>query len=129
MPRFDTAELPPWYSCGASFRTRARAARSFISLEMSESRFSSAWRTTGVIRPPGIDTATPTSACLWRSMPPSVQVTLASGTRISDIASALITMSLTDTFQAGFLSLSIGAAALMSARSASSASISVSIVR
>ena len=56
----------------------------------------SAWRTIGVISPPGIATATPISARLWRSMPSSVQVTLASGTRISAIASALMTKSLTD---------------------------------
>ena len=60
-------------------------------------------------------------------MPPSVQVTLASGTRWSASASALMTRSLTETFHAGLPSLSFGAAALMSVRSASSASISVSI--
>src|SRR5262245_27859090 len=96
MPRFETALVPPWYSCGASLRARARAAKSFISLEMTESDFCSAWRTTGVIKPPGIDTATPMSECLCRSMAPSVHVTLASGTRCSASASALMTKSLTE---------------------------------
>src|SRR5262249_42255841 len=96
MPRFETALVPPWYSCGASLRARARAAISFISLEMTESDFCSAWRPTGVIKPPGIDTATPMSECLCRSMAPSVHVTLASGTRCSASASALMTKSLTE---------------------------------
>jgi hypothetical protein len=64
---------------------------------MAESVFISALRTTGVMSPPGIDTATPTSACLCFSIAPSVQDTLASGTRIMAIASALITKSLTET--------------------------------
>jgi hypothetical protein len=32
-------ELPPTYSCGASLRSRARVARSFISAERAESDF------------------------------------------------------------------------------------------
>src|SRR5262249_13095445 len=54
------------------------------------------WRTTGVISPPGIETATPMSECLCLSRAPSVQVTLASGTRWSASASALMTKSLTE---------------------------------
>ena len=37
MPRLDTAVVPPWYSSGLSLRARARAAKSFISLEMVDS--------------------------------------------------------------------------------------------
>ena len=96
MPRLDTALVPPWYSSGLSFRARARAAKSFISFEIAESDFVSALRTTGVISPPGIETAIPMSECLCLSMPPSVQVTLASGTRCSASASALMTKSLTE---------------------------------
>ena len=60
---------------------RPRARRiSFISFEITVSDLVSALRITGVIRPPGIETATPTSAYLCLSMPASVQVTLASGT-------------------------------------------------
>ena len=64
MPRLETAAVPPWYSSGLSLRPLARAPRSFISLEIAESVFSSARRTMGVMRPPGMETATPTSACL-----------------------------------------------------------------
>ncbi len=40
MPRFDTDEVPPWYSWGFSFFARARATMSFSSLEIVESDFS-----------------------------------------------------------------------------------------
>src|SRR6266571_568742 len=96
MPRLEIAVAPPWYSSGLSFRARARAARSFISVEIAESDFSSPLRTTGVISPPLIATATPTSECLCLSMAPSVQVTFASGTRCRASASALMTKSLTE---------------------------------
>src|SRR5262245_17774483 len=79
MPRLETDEVPPWYSCGLSFRPRARVARSFISLEIVESDLLSALRMIGVISPPGIATATPTSECLCLTMPDSVQLTLQSG--------------------------------------------------
>ena len=51
MPRLEIAEEPPWYSAGLSFFSLARAARSFISLEMAESDFPSALRITGVSKP------------------------------------------------------------------------------
>jgi hypothetical protein len=63
---------------------------------MVESVFVSALRMIGVISPPGIATATPMSECLCLSMPPSVQLTLAFGTRCNAIAIALMTKSLTD---------------------------------
>ena len=53
MPRFDTAEVPPWYSSGFSLRARARAAKSFISLEITDSVLVSAARTTGRDQPAG----------------------------------------------------------------------------
>ena len=53
MPRLETAVVPPWYSSGFSLRVRARAARSFISLEMVDSVLVSALRMIGVISPPG----------------------------------------------------------------------------
>ena len=70
---------------------------SFISLAMTDSVFSSAWRMIGVISPPGIDTATPTSACLCCTIAVSVHETLADGTSRSASAIALMTMSLTET--------------------------------
>ena len=88
--------MPPWYSSGLSFLARARAAKSFISFEITDSDLASAWRTTGVMSPPGMETATPMSECLCLSMAASVQVTLASGTRWSASASALMTKSFTE---------------------------------
>ncbi len=88
--------VPPWYSSGLSLRARARAAKSFISPEIVDSDLVSALRMIGVIRPPGIATATPISECLCLSMPPSVQLTLQLGIRCSAIAIALMTKSLTE---------------------------------
>src|SRR6476620_8277085 len=96
IPRFDTAVVPPRYSSGLSFRARARAAKSFISAEIVDSDLVSALRMIGVIKPPGIATATPTSECLCLTMPDSVQLTLQSGILCSAIAKALMTKSLTD---------------------------------
>src|SRR5213079_3749213 len=88
MPRLETAVVPPWYSSGFSLRERARVAKSFISLEMVDRVLVSALRMIGVIRPPGIATATPISECLCLSMPASVQLTLQFGIRYSAIAIA-----------------------------------------
>ena len=129
MPRFDTAVVPPWYSSGFSFFCRARAAMSFISLEMADSVLVSAERTTGVMSPPGIDTATPMSACLCFSMAASVQDTLASGTRFRASASALMMKSLTDSLKVGLPSLSFGAVPLTCSRNAIKASSSMSAER
>src|SRR5262245_38441302 len=96
MPRLEMEVVPPWYSCGASRRLRARSARSRISLEISDSDLSSAWRMMGVNSPPSMATATPTSEYLWRNVPASVQVALAAGTWASASASALMAKSLTD---------------------------------
>ncbi|MNC94221.1 hypothetical protein D3C83_110260 [compost metagenome] len=63
------------------------------------------------------------------SMPPSVQVALASGTAFNAIAIALMIMSLSETFQAGLPSLSLGAAELICSRNSMRASISVSMFR
>ncbi len=71
-------------------------ARSFISLEMAESDFSSACLTIGVISPNGSATATPMSECLCLTMAASVQLTFACGTRCNASAKALTTKSLTE---------------------------------
>jgi hypothetical protein len=39
MPRFEIENVPPMYSCGFSFFSRARAARSFISAAICASPF------------------------------------------------------------------------------------------
>jgi len=76
--------VPPWYSSGLSFgggAGRARAAKSFISAEITEIGLVSAlrddWRDQGRRASPR---ATPNIgiACV-SSMPPSVQLTLALG--------------------------------------------------
>ena len=90
------ADEPPWYSAGLSFFSLARAARSFISLEMAESDLPSAFRITGVSNPPSIATATPTSECLKRRMRSPAQTAFAAGTRCKASASALMTKSLTE---------------------------------
>ena len=64
MPRFEIENVPPMYSCGFSFFSRARAARSFISAAICASPLVCASRTTGVISPPSIATATDTCADL-----------------------------------------------------------------
>src|SRR5216684_1635797 len=121
MPRLEMADVPPWYSPGMSFLSRARAANSFISRAMAESVFASALRMTGVIRPPSIATATPMSLCLKRRMRSSAQIALAAGTRCSAAAQALISRSLTESLKS--------AAALTSSRSSSSRPMSTSAVR
>ena len=73
----------------------------------------------GVMRPPGIDTAMPMSACLCFTMAFSVQVTLASGTLMSAMAMALMMKSLTEIFQRGLPSLSLGACRFRRSRSSS----------
>ena len=80
IPRFEIAKLPPWYSCGASLRLRARAARSFISADSAESDFLSASRRTGVNSPPSIATATATSDGFSRRTRSPAQTALQSGT-------------------------------------------------
>ena len=67
-----------------------------ISFDIADSDLVSAWRMIGVIKPFGIATATPISECLCLSMPLSVQLTFASGTRCSASAKALTTKSLTE---------------------------------
>src|SRR6201987_3828175 len=96
MPRLDTAVVPPWYSSGFNLRERARVAKSFISLEMVDRVLVSALRIIGVIRPPGIATATPASEWWCLTMPDSVQLTLQFGIFWSATAIALMTKSLTE---------------------------------
>ena len=96
IPRFEIAKLPPWYSCGASLRSRARAARSFISPDSAESDFRSASRITGVNRPPSIATATATSEGFSRRIRSPAQTALQSGTSCSASADALMMKSLTE---------------------------------
>ena len=64
---------------GFSFFSRARAARSFISAAICASPLPCASRTTGVINPPSIATATETCADLCRAIPLSVKLAFASG--------------------------------------------------
>jgi hypothetical protein len=69
---------------------------SFTSAEITDSGFSSARRTIGVISPSGMATATPTSECLCNSRAVEVHEPLAIGTSRSASASALMMKSFTD---------------------------------
>jgi hypothetical protein len=70
---------PPWNSSGLSLPAFARAARSFISLEMADRPFMSALRMMGVMRPVGVATATETSTSSNCRMASSVHMALTSG--------------------------------------------------
>jgi hypothetical protein len=94
MPRFETVKVEPMNSSGLSFLSRARAASSFTSREISTTCLRSAFRTTGVMRPSARETATPrcTSAWVWMASP--VHEALTTGKRVSAFAQALRTRSL-----------------------------------
>ena len=96
MPRFEIENVPPRYSSGRSPPLRARAARSFISAEISPRPLRSALRTTGAINPPPVATATETSTEPYRTMPSSDQLALASGISRSARAAARMTKSFTE---------------------------------
>ena len=72
----------PDIRAGFSFFARARAARSFISVEMAVSDFVSTLRKTGTIKPPSTATATPISVCLKRRMRSPAQTAFAAGTSL-----------------------------------------------
>src|SRR6185312_3002971 len=62
MPRLETEKVPPRYSSGFSFLSRARAARSLASAAICARPLVSAWKMIGVISPCGTATAMATSA-------------------------------------------------------------------
>ena len=62
MPMFEIEAVPPWNSSGLSLPSLARAARSFISVEIAATPLVSAPLMIGVMRPAGTLTATDTSA-------------------------------------------------------------------
>ena len=95
----------------AEVEDRERAAHVFLRLQFAFPRprreilhlrrdlrqpFGLRIRTTGVINPPSIATATDTCADLCRAMPLSVKLAFTSGCAISAMAHALISMSLTE---------------------------------
>ncbi len=79
----------------------------------------------GVMRPKSSATATPTSACLWRSIAVSVQLAFTSGTRIKESAQAFTTKSFTESLKP----FSFGEVAFSRARIAIRLSIRQSTVR
>ena len=97
MPRFEIVKVEPMNSSGLSFRSRARVARSLISAEMSTTCFWSAFRTTGVMSPSGIETATPTWTSAWVWIVSPVQDAFTVGKRVSALAQAFTTRSLKET--------------------------------
>mmetsp|Transcript_28704 Transcript_28704/g.80803 ORF Transcript_28704/g.80803 Transcript_28704/m.80803 type:complete len:222 (+) Transcript_28704:260-925(+) len=99
MPRLLTEKEPPTNSSGFSLFSRARPARSFTSAEICCRVFELAPFTIGVMRPPGVATATEMSAagCCTAEAVLASHVVLTSGTSISASATARITKSLTET--------------------------------
>jgi len=91
---FETLKVAPMNSSGLSFLSRARAARSFTSREISTTLLRSALRTTGTIRPSVIATATPTWTSAWVRMRSSRHEALTAGNRVRALAHAFTTRSL-----------------------------------
>lgn len=58
IPKLEIVNVPPWYSCGLSFPSRARVARSFTLLLIDDKPNASTFLTIGVIKPFGVATAT-----------------------------------------------------------------------
>src|SRR5436189_2629 len=77
-PRLETVKVEPWYSSGLSLRFFALSASARTSLEISTIDFRSALRTTGVINPSAVDTATPMwiSPCCAIAPSPKLALTL-----------------------------------------------------
>ena len=90
-------KVEPMNSSGFSFFSLARPARSFTSREICVTALRSALRTTGVMRPSGMATATPmwTSAWVVILSPPQEELTM--GKRVRALAQALMTRSLNET--------------------------------
>mmetsp|Transcript_31925 Transcript_31925/g.81189 ORF Transcript_31925/g.81189 Transcript_31925/m.81189 type:complete len:406 (+) Transcript_31925:1204-2421(+) len=98
MPRLEMVKEPPLYSSGFSLPSRARAASARTSAEICDTLLADALRTMGVMRPPGVDTATATSTAGKGTGAPALssQCTFTSGTCTRAAATALTTKSLTD---------------------------------
>ena len=119
MPRFETESVPPSSSSCRSRRSLARPARSCDSLAISDRRFPSTPRSTGVTSPPSVATAIDISTEPCSSMPSSLHVTLASGTSRNAAPAAMTTKSLTE--------ILTGELSLMRLRSSSSSSTTHSV--
>lgn len=65
IPKFETVNVPPWYSSGLSLPSRALAARDLVSAEMAARPLEPTSLMMGVIRPVGVATATQMSAFLY----------------------------------------------------------------
>ena len=91
-------KVDPENSSGLSLRSRAREARSFTLRAMSTTDFRSALRTTGVISPSGIATATPTCTSPWAEIRSPIHDALTMGNRVRAFAHAFTTRSLNETF-------------------------------
>ena len=65
MPRFETQNVPPVYSAGASFLFLARLPSAFASVLIAKTDLVWVSRMTGVMRPSSIATANETCAAPW----------------------------------------------------------------
>mmetsp|Transcript_31972 Transcript_31972/g.94043 ORF Transcript_31972/g.94043 Transcript_31972/m.94043 type:complete len:211 (+) Transcript_31972:52-684(+) len=97
MPRLEMQKVPPWYSSGASFPSRARVAKSFTEADISDRPSIEVCGTMGVIRPVGVATATEMSTVSWMLtvLVLALYVALTSGTSRRASAALRMTKSLT----------------------------------
>lgn len=65
IPRLEMVNVPPWYSSGFNFPSRAREARFLVSAEMAARPLDPTSLMMGVMRPLGVATATQISARLY----------------------------------------------------------------
>ena len=96
IPKFEIEKVASVYSCGCKRLFLARSISARDSVEISSSDFPLQLRMTGVIKPSSMPTAIPISMRTCRLMAWPVNDTLISGWRLSAIATALISKSVTE---------------------------------
>ena len=96
IPKFEIEKVASVYSCGCKRLFLARSISARDSVEISSSDFAPQLRMTGVIKPSSMPTAMPISMRACRLMAGPVNDTLISGWRVSAIAAALISKSVTE---------------------------------
>ena len=101
MPRFEMDIVPPLYSCGVSFPARAFSIKKCSSCASIWNGFLAASLIIGVIKPPGMATATATSTLRNCFKPSFCQATFASLLRSSASARALTSRSFIEIFRGG----------------------------
>ena len=96
IPKFEIEKVASAYSCGCKRLFLARSINVRDSVERSSSDLALQLRITGVIKPSSIPTAIPISMRACRLIALPVNDTLMFGWRVSAIATALISKSVTE---------------------------------